>query len=43
MFGDGEGLPPIKGKETDIVWLKVRIPLLFIVQSEFEFVYDHDN
>ena len=29
----------------DVVWSKVSIPLLFIVQSkfDFEFVYDHDN
>ena len=45
MFGDGEVLQPIQGEGTDFVWSKVSIPLLFIVQSkfDFEFVYDHDN
>ena len=35
----------LKEKETDFVWSKVSIPLLFFVQSmfEFEFIYDHEN
>ena len=34
-----------KEKVMDFVWSKVSIPLLFIVQSkfDFEFVYEHDN
>ena len=35
----------LKEKAMDFVWLKVSIPLPFIVQSkfDFEFIYDHDN
>ena len=35
----------LKVNQTDFIWSKVSIPLLFIFQSEFEFefIYDYEN